>query len=192
VGRRHLIYAQKENKMAKSKRFLIVILVLMGLLGSLVGGVAAKEDSSLLRFVHVFPGLTAVDIYINDNLSVEGLEYGQASTYLNAPADELSLRVTLQGLTTTLWQQTAVLPQEEVVTMVAGSGLTWAALAGGIRAPPHRDRAPRVLPRVSDPAEGAWCGLSHGSPPPLAPVHPAASDSPGPVRGDAGGARLLL
>lgn len=107
--------------MVKSKRFLIVILVLMGLLGSLVGGVAAQEDTSLLRFVHVIPGLTAVDIYVNDNLTVEGLEYGQASTYLNAPADELRLRVTLQGLTTTLWQQTAVLPPEEVVTMVAAS-----------------------------------------------------------------------
>lgn len=107
--------------MAKSKQFIAVIVVLMGLLSSLVGGAAAQDETSLIRFVHVIPGLTAVDIYINDNLSIEGLEYGQASSYLSAPADELSLRVTLEGLTTTLWQQTAILPPEEVVTMLASS-----------------------------------------------------------------------
>lgn len=107
--------------MAKNKQLIALIVVLIGLLGSLVGGAVAQDDTSLIRFVHVIPGMTAVDIYVNDNLSVEGLEYGQASTYLTAPADELQLRVTLQGLTTTLWQQTAILPPEEVVTLVAAS-----------------------------------------------------------------------
>lgn len=83
--------------------------------------IKAQADTSAVRFVHVIPGLTAIDVYVNENVAVEGLEYGQATTYMSAPAGAVNVRVTLAGLTTTLWQQSSSLPANDAVTLIASS-----------------------------------------------------------------------
>src|SRR5690606_11355709 len=48
-----------------------------------------------------------LDVYVNGNLSAANLGYGQATTYIGAPAGDLRIRVTLAGVSSALWEQTA-------------------------------------------------------------------------------------
>lgn len=102
------------------RKSLVAMLVLV-LLALMTVSISAQPGSALVRFVHVIPGLTAIDIYVNDSVAVEGLRYGSATTYMTAPSGSVRLRVTLAGLTTTLWQQTTALPAEDAVTLIASS-----------------------------------------------------------------------
>ena len=84
---------------------LLAVLVLVLALG-VVSASAQFSDSGQVRFVHAIPGVTAVDIYTDGQLTVSGLGYGTASNYITAPAGERQITVRPRGLTTVLWQQT--------------------------------------------------------------------------------------
>ena len=108
------------------KHFNIRLLLITLLLAVLSGGMMisqaqTSEQSGQVRFAHVIPGLTDVDVYVNENLSVAGLGFGEATTYFEAPAGALNLRVTLAGVTTTLWEQPINIPADEAVTLIASS-----------------------------------------------------------------------
>ncbi|MBC8100406.1 MAG: DUF4397 domain-containing protein, partial [Armatimonadetes bacterium] len=82
-------------------KILLTTLLLVGL----TAGVQGQSAPTAIRFAHAVPGLDAIDIYANEVLVVSGLENGTATTYLNVDSAPLNLRVTLAGLTTTLWEQ---------------------------------------------------------------------------------------
>ncbi len=103
----------------KLQKLLVLLLTLTLLTVGAAGITAQSAENVALRFVHVIPSLQNIDIYVNGNLSIEGLGFGTGSTYLNAPAGALNVRVTLSGLTTTLWEQTVNAAAGEAITLIA-------------------------------------------------------------------------
>src|SRR5262245_13114492 len=102
------------------KRFLISILLLVLLL-SVTGILAQDGDGAMLRFVHVIPGASAIDIYTDGQLTISGLDFGAASTYVNVAAGPHQLTVTQSGATTPLWQQDVSPAAGSALTLVASS-----------------------------------------------------------------------
>lgn len=94
-------------------------LVLLALVLTGITGVFAQESGALIRFVHAIPQAPAVDIYTNGQLTIQNLDYGQASGYVNVPAGEHRLTVTATGDTAPLWEQP--------VNPTAGAALTLVA-----------------------------------------------------------------
>ena len=82
---------------------------------------AQDEDTGLLRFVHVIPNSSAIDIYTDGQLTVSGLAYGQASNYINAPAGTHEIVVRESGQTSTLWQQQIDVSSEVPQTLLAST-----------------------------------------------------------------------
>jgi uncharacterized protein YgiM (DUF1202 family) len=104
------------------RRVLVLGLVLALLLTAIGPAVGAQNaDSGRLRFVHAVPGVEAVDVYVNNSLAVKGLAFGVDTPYVNVPAGQVSLRVTLTGITTVLWEQTVNATANDAVTLVASS-----------------------------------------------------------------------
>lgn len=82
----------------------IVLIALVLVLG--MGNLMAQTtDTGLVRFVHVIPGVSAVDIYTDGQLTVKDLSYGQATGYIQVAAGAHTITVTFPGVTTVLWQQ---------------------------------------------------------------------------------------
>lgn len=97
-------------------------LLLAGLLALTFSGVSAQADSTArLRFVHAVPGAPAVDIFTNGQLTIQGLEFGEASTFVTVPAGDHQLIVAASGTTAPLWEQP--------ITAEAGSASTLVAAA---------------------------------------------------------------
>ncbi|GAB4509474.1 MAG: hypothetical protein OHK0046_04520 [Anaerolineae bacterium] len=66
---------------------------------------AQPDDTSQIRFVHVIPGVAAVDIFVDGDLTVNNLDFGEASNYINVPVGTRSVLVRPGGVGTTLWEQ---------------------------------------------------------------------------------------
>jgi uncharacterized protein YraI len=99
---------------------LLISALLVGVL--LVGtGAFAQQSSARVRFVHVIPTAAAFDIYTDGQLTVSGLEYGQASSYITLPAGDHQLALTPAGLTTVLAQQSITTVAGKSATLVASS-----------------------------------------------------------------------
>ena len=95
---------------------LLLILVSMSLaLPSLAQG------SVQARFVHVAPGVSSLDIFVNDTLAVGDLPFGGASAYLNVPAGDLHIVANIAGTTITVYEQGEKLVDGSAVTMIATS-----------------------------------------------------------------------
>ena len=62
----------------------------------MVLGVGSEQDACL-RIVHVAPGSTAVDVYVNGTQAVTGLEYGGATEFVTAPAGDAQIQVVGAG-----------------------------------------------------------------------------------------------
>jgi uncharacterized protein YraI len=81
----------------------------------------AAQGNSQIHFVHVIPGATAIDVYVNGTLALTGLEFGKASTYLTVPAGNHTITVTPAGIPTLLWEQTVNAEADEAFTLIASS-----------------------------------------------------------------------
>ena len=66
---------------------------------------ASAQDRARARFVHVAPGLPAIDIYLNGELAVAGLAYGGASAYLGAPMGDLAVTANHAGSGSVAFEQ---------------------------------------------------------------------------------------
>jgi uncharacterized protein YgiM (DUF1202 family) len=75
------------------------------LLLALTVGPSFAQANGKARFVHVVPGVGAVDIYINQQLAVEALPYGGSSLLLNLPEGTHTVTVTPANSSTTAWTQ---------------------------------------------------------------------------------------
>lgn len=100
---------------------LMMLAALFAALTIFAGGASAQDATAQVRLVHVIPGVAGLDVYINGNLSAATLGYGEATTYINAPAGDLKVRVTLAGVSSTLWEQTISAPAGTAQTLVASS-----------------------------------------------------------------------
>ena len=100
---------------------LFVLAALFTTLTVIVGGAAAQDASAQVRLVHVIPGVAGLDVYVNGNLSAANLGYSEATTYIDVPAGDLSVRVTLAGVSSTLWEQVVPAPAASAQTLVASS-----------------------------------------------------------------------
>jgi hypothetical protein len=100
---------------------LFVLAALFTALTVIVGGAAAQDASAEIRLVHVIPGVAGLDVYVNGNLSAANLGYSEATTYMDVPAGDLTVRVTLAGVASTLWEQVVPVPADSAQTLVASS-----------------------------------------------------------------------
>lgn len=98
---------------------ILSMLMLLAVIGSNV--MAQASGGAMLRFVHVIPGAAAVDIYTDGQLTISGLTFATASTYVNASAGDHQIMVTPAGTTNTLWQQTVSAAEGSALTLVAAS-----------------------------------------------------------------------
>ncbi len=106
--------------MQSIRKFIVLIVALM--LAALLGvTVSAQVAVSQVRFLHVIPGVSGLDVYINDNLSAASLSFSESTGYISAPAGDLKVRVTLNGVTSTLFEQTITTAGDEAFTLIASS-----------------------------------------------------------------------
>lgn len=106
--------------MPSIRKFITILVAVM--LAALLGvAVNAQDTVSQVRFLHVIPGVSGLDVYINGNLSAATLNFGDATGYITAPVGELKVRVTLSGVTSTLFEQTITTAGEEAFTLIASS-----------------------------------------------------------------------
>lgn len=104
------------------RRFKWLMIGALALLLALFGTAAfAQEGDALVRFVHTVPGAAAIDVYVNDELTISGLDFGQATDYLTMPAGAYTVSVTQNGLTTVLWEQEITPTAGTASTLIASS-----------------------------------------------------------------------
>lgn len=105
------------------QRLFISTLVLM-LVFTFTGVNVFAQDATTeaqVRFLHVVPGASAIDIYTDGQLSISNLEYGTASTYVRMSAGTHQIVVTQTGTKTPLWQQEIDPAAGMAYTLVAAS-----------------------------------------------------------------------
>ncbi len=101
----------------RQRRFWLLTLVALAMLALAVPISAQADDApARVRFLHALPGAGAVDVYIDDQLTLSELAFGAPSLYVSMPAGNHTVTVTQSGVTTALWQQT--------ITPTAGVSLT--------------------------------------------------------------------
>jgi uncharacterized protein YraI len=106
------------NHFRKTGQFTIVTVLL--LLLSAFGTTFAQDSNGAFRFVHAIPGVSAVDVYINGQLSATNLDFGESSNYLSVPFGEHTISVTPPGLGTTIWEQ-QITADSQPLTLVASN-----------------------------------------------------------------------
>lgn len=99
----------------------LIVLATAVLLLALPMGVSAQDAGAQVRLVHVIPAVAGLDVYINGNLTASNLGYGQSTGYVDTPAADLTVRVTLAGVTSTLWEQVVPAPPNSALTLIASS-----------------------------------------------------------------------
>jgi uncharacterized protein YraI len=104
-------------------------IVFGALIAALIFGLGAlpvfgQSNEALLRFVHVVPGASSIDVYVNGQLAIRELRYGSASSYIGVSAGDNAIVVTQTGVTTPLWQQTVGSAPGTATTLIASSTQT--------------------------------------------------------------------
>ncbi len=107
--------------MQKLIRYGIALVAVIAAVLITSSAVAAQSGNATLRFVHTIPGANAVDVYTDGQLTISGLGFGSASTYVNVGAGDHNLKVTASGTTNALWEQTVSAADGSATTLVAAS-----------------------------------------------------------------------
>ncbi len=102
------------------KRLLITIL-LLAVIAAGAGVLAQPGDSTALRFVHTIPGASPIDVYVDDVLTVSGLPFGEATTYINVPPGTKAIKATPSGASIALWEQTLDASAGAAYTLIAAT-----------------------------------------------------------------------
>ncbi len=103
----------------KRPAILVAVLLVLVILGT--GVMAQRDVTALVRFVHGLDGADAVDIFTGGQLTITGLEFGQASTYVRVPAGNTTLTVAPIAAETPLFSQDVVLQPGDVLTLIVAS-----------------------------------------------------------------------
>jgi len=104
----------------KLKRHLMLLLMVIASLLALTTTVFSQDDADI-RFVHAIPGSSAVDVYVNSQLAVANLSFGDASVYINVPAGTLDITATAVGSSDVLLSQTATVQAGSTTSLIASS-----------------------------------------------------------------------
>lgn len=81
----------------RNHRLLPLALIASLLIAMSIGPAVAQEGDATLRVVHAVHGAGAVDVYINGDTAIEGLDYSEATEYLDVPAGDYNLRIVAAG-----------------------------------------------------------------------------------------------
>jgi hypothetical protein len=104
----------------KMRNFIsLLVVVVLVMTGTSV--LSQSADDALIRFVHAIPGASAVDIYVDGQLTATNLDFGEATNYISAPAGQQLITVTPAGVTTPLWEQSYSPAGGKAFTLVASS-----------------------------------------------------------------------
>ena len=101
----------------KRKRIIVILLALL----LLSAWSAAAQDASKARFVHLVPGLAALDITVNGALAAADLAYGEATSYMDLPSGELQLAANHAGTHSLAFTQTLSAASMSATAFVAYS-----------------------------------------------------------------------
>ncbi len=103
--------------MSYFRRVILIALLL------LVFGIPAlaQGGGAQVRFVHAIPGASAVDIYMDGQLTISDLAYGGATHYVDITAGTHHVAVTQNGSNTSLWEQDVDASADAALTLVASS-----------------------------------------------------------------------
>lgn len=101
------------------KRFSTLVILMLSIFAS-ISSVLAQGNAEV-RFIHAVPGAPTVDVYVNNQLAVGDLSFGDASAYLNVPAGDLNVSATVAGTSDVVFSQTASVDDGATVTMIASS-----------------------------------------------------------------------
>ncbi len=107
------------KKTSRLMMIVVVILALVGAIGTALPAFGQTTSDARVRFVHAIPGASAIDVYTDNTLSIANLQLGDASLYVHLPAGQHQVTVTQANVTTTLWTQT--------INVDAGSAYTYVA-----------------------------------------------------------------
>ena len=102
--------------------FTLLFMVIVPVL-TLTNTVFSQEDAEI-RFVHAIPDGSAVDVYVNNQLAVANLSYGEASAYLNVTAGTLNITANTAGTSNVILSQTTPVEAGTATTLVASSSST--------------------------------------------------------------------
>lgn len=76
-------------------------------------------SGAALRFVHTIPGASPIDVYVGGVLTVSNLAFGEATEYINTEAGALDIKVTPNGASIALWEQTVEATVRTAYTLTA-------------------------------------------------------------------------
>ncbi len=105
--------------MVGNRTRLVVLIVLTALFAT--AAFASAQAESLVRFVHAVPGAPPVDVFVDGQLTVANLAFGEATQYIIMPPGERSVRVRQAGTDSLLWEQTLPVGSDANYTLVASS-----------------------------------------------------------------------
>jgi hypothetical protein len=106
---------------SRGRRLPIMFLAaLVALLG--ISGVGAQSEQAQVRIVHASPDAPAVDIWINGEVAISGLAFGEATDYVSLDAGDYDVAVTPAGA----GAEDAVI--EATLTLESGMAYTVAAV----------------------------------------------------------------
>lgn len=133
--------------MKQLQNILRVMLVMVFLVLGIAQTVA--QDTAQVRFVHVVPNAPDVDIFINGTLAVQALAYGNASPYLNVPAGDHSVAVTVSGQSNVLWQQAFTASADNPTVFFAADGLQFFSISENLATPTNGNARLTLVHAVS-------------------------------------------
>ncbi|MDZ4770647.1 MAG: DUF4397 domain-containing protein [Chloroflexota bacterium] len=108
-------------QMKRMNRAVITAIALALWVTALVSASAQTSETALLRFIHVVMDASPIDVYIDGELAITALAYGDASSYIDAPSGSHTILAAASGSTDVLWQQTIDAPSGAALTFVASS-----------------------------------------------------------------------
>src|SRR5690554_77326 len=99
---------------------LFFLAAMVAVLGVSVAG--AQSETAAVRIVHASPDAPAVDVWVNGEVAISGLAFGEATDYVNLPGGDYDVAVTPAGA----GAEDAVI--EATLTLENGAAYTVAAV----------------------------------------------------------------
>ena len=79
------------------------------------------QAAARARLIHVAVTAPAVDIYVNGELAVADLSYGESSPYFSLPAGAAELKATLEGTSAQLFLQWLSLDSDSTTILISSN-----------------------------------------------------------------------
>ena len=115
------------------RKYYASLLVII-LTAAMMTGLPLAQTNVRARFIHVASGNPAIDIYVNGELAVADLSYGENSAYFSLPAGAAEVKATVEGTTTQLFHQPLSLDTEaSAIVLSSNAGTQLHIIADDLR-----------------------------------------------------------